>query len=639
MIPLDFTRLQLLDKFWAPRQETNRRTTLHIQYKNLRQLGSIAAIDPDYHTDRPGARHIYRDSDIAKWLEAASYTLATSPDSALESQIDEVIELYAKAQGPDGYLNTWFTVMEPHLRFTNLRDRHELYCAGHLMEAAVAHFRATGKRRFLDICCRYADYLDTVFGTGEGRMRGYPGHEEIELALVKLYEATGHKRYLKLASYFIDERGQKPHYFDIEAEKRGEDPRRWRRDYRYNQSHIPVREQTEVTGHAVRAMYLYCGMADVARHTGDRSLAEACRTLWHDLVRKHLFITGGIGQSKENEGFTFPYDLPEETAYCETCAAIGLVFWNHRLLHLFGEGQYADCLERGLYNGTISGMALSGDRFFYTNPLASLGHHHRQEWFTCACCPGNISRLVASVGQFFYSTGDDKIWVHLYAQSRASLPVGDEEVLIEQETDYPWDGTVIMRLSLARPHTFTLALRIPGWCRQHAIKISGTDIGGGETEMSPAVVYRSGYAELTREWHDGDLVELRLAMPVERVRANPAVRQANGKIVLQRGPIVYCLEETDNPYTPLTRIAIPRKAPLSAHFAPDLLGGVSVITGPAEVVVRDEARDEAAAVGSWDGLYTTDLPQTEQVTIKAVPYCVWDNREPGEMLVWLQEGI
>ena len=619
---VDFTQVTIKDRFWAPRLDINRTVTLPIQYEHLKKTGRIDSIDPDHKRGDRSAHHVFWDSDVAKWMETAAFSLADHPDPKLERQLDEVIALFAKLQQPDGYINSWFTKVEPDKRFTNLRDQHELYCAGHLIEAAVAHHKATGKRHFLDIMCRYADYIDSVFGTEEGKLRGYPGHQEIELALVKLYDVTGNERYLQLAKYFIDERGQEPHYFDIEARKRGEKPEDWwARNYRYNQSHLPVRKQTEVAGHAVRAMYLYCGMADVARKTGDESLIAACHTLWNNVCLHHLYITGGIGQSRQNEGFSFPYDLPEETNYCETCAAIGLALWNHRLLQLHGDSRYADCMERSLYNGTISGVSLSGDRFFYVNPLASLGDHQRQEWFGCACCPGNISRLVASIGQFIYSSGPDSVWVHLYAQGEGQLEINGQQLTIEQQTDYPWDGDVTLSFRMARPLRFTLALRIPAWCGQASVKINGTAV-------DIAAANEKGYVKLNRTWHSGDEVELSMAMPVERVRANPLVRQANGKIALQRGPLVYCLEEVDNPIVPLTRISLPSESTLEAQFEPNLLGGIAVITGEAQYVAADDSQER---------LYSLDPPSCKSMTITAVPYCVWGNRDQGQMLVWLRE--
>ena len=621
MQAVDFTRVTLRDRFWAPRLATNREVTLEVQYKHLQETGRIAGIDPKYKPGDRTAHHPFWDSDVAKWIESAAYCLATHPDPQLEARVDGVIDKFAALQAPDGYMNSWYAAMAPDQRFTNLRDMHELYCAGHLIEAAIAYAQATGKRRFLEMVCRYADYIDSVFGPEEGKKRGYCGHQEIELALVKLYRATGNEKYLRLAQFFIDERGRQPHYFDLEARARGEEPASFpHRTYEYNQSHVPVREQRRVVGHAVRALYMYSAMTDLARETGDRALLEACEALWDDLCRHHLYITGGVGQSRGNEGFTFPYDLPEENAYCETCAAIALVFWNHRLLHLLGDGRFADCMETGLYNGTVSGVSLAGDRFFYENPLASLGRHHRQEWFSCACCPGNLSRLIASVGQYFYSEASDAAWVHLYGAGEAALRLGQTAVRLVQRTDYPWDGAVEIEVDLDAPARFTLALRIPGWCRQATLAVNG------EPLPVDRLVER-GYAKVRRTWQKGDRVFLELSMPVERVYANPKVRMANGKVALRRGPIVYCLEEVDNPFPPLARIALPRHAPLTAAFEPHLLGGVVVIKGEALVTVDAE-----------DGvLYRSEPPRAELKPIQAVPYCVWDNRAPGQMVVWLRE--
>lgn len=621
LTPVDYTDVTLRDAFWAPRMETNRTVTLPIQYRHLVDTGRIAGIDPDHKPGDRTAHHQFWDSDVAKWMETAAYSLSGRPDPEVEARLDEVIAAFAKLQRPDGYINSWYTSIEPDKRWSNLRDMHELYCAGHLIEAAVAHFRATGKRHFLDMMCRYADYIDSVFGREKEKRKGYPGHQEVELALVKLYHATGNDRYLKLAAYFIDERGKEPHYYDIEARERGQDPSAfYHQTYEYCQAHLPVREQSRITGHAVRAMYLYCGMVDVARETGDETLVQACERLWDDVCRHHMYVTGGIGQSKTNEGFTFHYDLPEETAYCETCAAIGLAFWNHRMLQLSGDGRYADCLERALYNGTVSGVSLSGDRFFYVNPLASLGRHHREPWFGCACCPGNISRMIASVGQYFYSVSDDTAWVHFYGEGEGRMRVGGREFRLIQRTRYPWDGRVEIRIEPLEDeaHEFVLALRIPGWCKSADVTVNGRGVGGEQER---------GYLKIKRAWRRGDTVSIALAMPVERVRAHPNVRMANGNVALQRGPIVYCLEEEDNPVRPLTRIALPRTSELEAEFRPDLLGGVTVVTGAA-LAIEDE--------GSGD-LYTMEPPTFRPMSIMAVPYCVWDNRGPGEMRVWLRE--
>lgn len=619
--PLPFTAVKIEDIFWAPRLETNRTQTLAIEYQQCRDTGRIGAFELNWKPGMEPVPHIFWDSDVAKWIEAASYSLATHPDPALDALLDEVITLIASAQQPDGYLNTHFTQVEPEKRWTNLRDWHELYCAGHMIEAAVAHFQATGKRTLLDVVCRYADYIATVFGTGPGQKRGYPGHEEIELALVKLYHVTGETRYLDLSQYFVDERGRQPHYFDQEAIARGEDPSTfWARTYAYNQSHIPVREQSEVVGHAVRAMYLYSGMADLAGKRGDLSLLAACERLWNDLLQKKLYVTGGLGSSRHNEGFTDDYDLPNETAYAETCASVGLVFWAHRLLQFNCDRRYSDVLERAMYNGALSGISLDGKRFFYENPLASRGNHHRQEWFSCACCPPNIARLLASTGQYIYAQSDQELIVHLYVQGSGTFEVDGQKVTLHQQTQYPWDGTVNLRLEMQQPIEMGLKLRIPGWCRAFQVKVNGEWV-------NPEGLIERGYLRLNRAWQPGDEVELVLEMPVERVYANPNVPQNVGRVALQRGPLVYCLEAVDQP-VPLRHIVLPRDAKLTPRFEPELLGGVSVLTGEALAAVTED----------WNGnLYRAAAPQYQPCTITAIPYYAWDNRQPGEMMVWIPE--
>ena len=618
-IPVALTAVSIEDEFWAPRLRANRERTLPIEYQQCRSTGRIDAFRLTWRPGQTPVPHIFWDSDVAKWIEAASYTLATHPDPQLDALLDKVIALVASAQQPDGYLNTPFTVVEPEKRWANLRDCHELYCAGHLIEAGVAHFQATGKRTLLEVVQRYADHIATVFGTGPGQKRGYPGHEEIELALVKLYRATGERKYLSLSQYFVDERGRPPHYFDLEARARGDDPKDyWAKTHAYTQSHLPVREQQEVVGHAVRAMYLYSAMADLAGELGDDTLLAACERLWNHLCTRNLYITGAIGPSARNEGFTTDYDLPNETAYAETCAAIGLVFWNHRLLQLACDRRYADVMERALYNGVLGGVSLDGERFFYENPLASLGQHHRQPWFDCACCPPNIARVLASLGQYVYGQSETEVAVHLYVQGTARLEVGGQEVILRQETRYPWEGTVQLRLQMERPAAFALRLRIPGWCRSASLSMNGAPVDiAGRLER--------GYARLERLWQPGDRLALELAMPVERMVAHPDIRQDTGQVALQRGPLVYCLEESDHA-VPLQRISLPRQAELSARFDPNLLGGVVTITGTAL----------AADAGGWEGtLYRPRAPQQVPCTLAAIPYYTWDNRRPGPMRVWI----
>ena len=628
VFPTPFKRVNADDAFWRPRLETNRQTTLPVEYDLLKKTGRIDAFR---QSPKPGMPppHFGWDSDVAKWLEAAAYSVAAHPDAKLERRVGRLVAMIAKAQQKDGYLNPYFTLVEPENRWTNLCSMHELYCAGHLIEAAVAHFEATGTRKFLDVMRRCADHIDSVFGPEKGKKRGYPGHEEIELALVKLHRVTGEGRYLKLAKFFIDERGRRPHYFDIEARARG-DARKLAWGYDEYQAHLPVRQQKTAEGHAVRAMYLYSGMADVAAETGDATLLAACKRLWQSVTERRMYITGGVGSSAHRERFAFDYDLPNETAYAETCAAIGLVFWAHRMLQFGPDGKYADVMERALYNGVLSGVSLDGKGFFYTNPLTvypdtmkymASGHIKavRQPWFSCACCPPNIARLLASFGQYVYSESENAAYVHLYVQGAATLDVGGRAVSIEQETEYPWKERVRITVRPERPMAFTLALRIPGWCGGAAMAINAE-------RVNVARLMRKGYAKIKRVWQPGDVVTLTLPMPVERIEAHPRVRMNAGRIALQRGPLVYCLEEVDNGPN-LCDISVPRDGKLRAQFRPKLLSGTVVITG------KGSRRS-----GRWGGtLYRPLASERKSVTIKAVPYCTWGNRKPGEMIVWIRQ--
>src|SRR5436305_308555 len=449
--PVPFAKVRIDDAFWAPRLQTNREKTIPHIYRMCEETGRLAAYRLNWHPGMPQAPHQFWDSDVAKWLEAASHSLATHPDPSLDALLDAVIAGIASAQQPDGYLNPHYTIVEPDKRWTNLRHGHELYCAGHMIEAGVAHFQATGKPTLLNVVCQYADYIDTVFGTERGKRRGYCGHEEIELALIKLYRLTGNTRYLHLSQYFINERGRSPCYFDTE-----EAPDHHRLGREYHQAHLPVREQTEVVGHAVRAMYLYSAMADLAYETTDETLLQACKRLWNHLQSKRMFITGGIGSSMYNEGFSSDYDLPNDTAYAETCAAVGLVLWSHRMLQLECDAQFADVMDRALYNGVLSSVSQDGTTFFYVNPLASSGNIARQEWFDCACCPTNITRLLASLGQYIYAQNEQEENVHLYIQSSVQLNIQGRQVILRQETRYPWDEYVTLTLELEQPTIFAI---------------------------------------------------------------------------------------------------------------------------------------------------------------------------------------
>lgn len=623
--PVPFVNVAFDDEFWAPRLMTNRTVTIPHVYRQCEATGRITAFDLSFQRPVPSpVVLIFGDADATTWLEAASYSLATHPDPSLEALVDGLAEKIIHAQQPDGYLNTHFIAVQPDMRWRNLRDWHELYCAGHLIEAAVAYGQATGSHRLLDAACRYANLIDATFGREPGQKRGYCGHPEIELALVKLFHATGNQRYLKLATYFVDERGTQPHYFDLEARQRGEDPADfWARTYEYCQAHLPVREQTKVVGHAVRAMYLYSAMADLAHENDDASLLEACERLHENLVARRMYLTAGIGSTRHNEGFSQDYDLPDETAYNESCATIGLILWNHRMLHFAGESKYADVIERALYNGFLSGLSRDGARFFYENPLASSGGHHRQGWFECPCCPPNIARTLASMGNYFYSLGEHAVWVHLYAQSTAKLNVDGQELTLRMATRYPWDGQVRIEIRAPRPLTFTLYLRVPGWCETWQLGLNGGPIS--ETKLEG-----NGYLAVAREWHPGDVLEYRMDMPIRAVWAHPAVRSLQGRVALQRGPLVYCLEGVDHPGIPLSRVAVHPETIVSDRFSVEhrdgLLGGVTVLRGPAQVIEEE---------GWGTTLYRPRAPRTRPIEILAVPYHAWDNRDPGEMRVWL----
>ncbi len=600
--------VRIEDRFWKPRLQTLKEVTIPHLFKMLEEVGYLRNFELAINHAHEGyTGNFWFDSDLYKAIEVASYALAIWPDPQLSEKLDYIISLIEKAQMPDGYLNTYFQVVEPNNRWTNLMACHELYCAGHLIEAGVAHYLATGKRSLLDVAIRFADHIDSVFG--EGKRLGYPGHPEVELALVKLYKITGERRYLELARFFIDKRGSK--YFAQEHNIPLD-----QYDGRNLQDDKPIREQTEIVGHAVRACYLMAGAADVAREFQDEELLEAVKRIWRNATEKRMYITGGLGNSASNEGFTGDYDLPNRTAYQETCASIAFILWAHRLALLSGEAQYVDSLERTLYNAALAGISLSGDKFFYSNPLESDGSHHRQGWFGCACCPPNIARLLASLGGYIYATSPKGIWVNLYISSSADIHLGDKRVTLHLQTNYPWEGKVLITPEVEKETQFALHLRLPSWCKDFSLKVNGRRIARPTIEK--------GYILLDRRWKKGDQVELELGMEILKMVAHPQVKEDWRKVALQRGPLVYCFEECDQPIS-LDKIAIPLSAQFQPRWDGNLLGGIMVLEGEG---ITDPEMD-------WTGrLYQEAMPP-KKIKVRAIPYYAWDNRQPCAMKVWL----
>jgi len=577
---------------------------------------------------------VFQDTDAAKWLEAVAYTLAVHPDRELEQLADEVIELIGRAQHLDGYLNTYYSIKEPELRWTNLKEGHELYTAGHMIEAAVAYYQATGKSRFLDIVSAFADLICEVFGPEEGKCHGYPGHQEIELALIRLYQVTDKERYLQLAKYFIDIRGLGKNYFLQEA--KGSDYRQLFPEFagydpRYSQSHLPVREQMTAEGHAVRAVYMYCAMADLAWYCQDESLLRVCENLWDNMVNRRMYITGSIGSSGLLERFTTDYDLPNDCNYSETCASIGLALFGKRMAEITKDAKYIDTVEAALYNTLLAGIALDGRSFFYVNPLevwpdncierTSKEHVKavRQKWFGVACCPPNIARTLASMGQYMYFSDNTNLYVNLYLSNHLTTKIGGAEIQLEMQSDLLDSGQVCCKIKLAEEKAVAIALRVPQYTESFRVELNGREVN--EYQIVKGYAFIEGIT-------DGAELIIKCGIPARFIRANPEVRADAGKVAIVKGPVVYCLEEIDNGSN-LSNLFINTDQPLEWKYEPDLLGGIITVS------LDGQRLDKSA----WPKgrLYCPAKLPLKPVKLKAVPYSSWGNRMPGEMTVWMKE--
>ncbi len=580
---IDFSHVKINDNFWSPRLSKHVSATLPVCIDQIEnQTGRIRNFENAAKGEGEHSGIFFDDSDVYKALEGMAYSLINNPDPELEKKADEWIDKFAAAQQPDGYINTFYTLTGLDKRWTNM-DKHEMYCAGHMIEAGVAYYQATGKRKLLDVCIRMTDHMMSQFGPG--KRHWVPGHEEIELALVKLYQTTQEQKYLDFAYWLLEERGHGHGTMGDEG--------KW--NPVYYQDIVPVRQLTDISGHAVRCMYLYCGMADVAALKNDTGYIAAMDRLWDDVVHRNMYITGGIGSSHDNEGFTEDYDLPNLDAYCETCASVGMVLWNQRMNQLTGDSKYIDVLERSLYNGALAGISLGGDRFFYVNPLESKGDHHRQEWYGCACCPSQLSRFLPSIGNYIYASSDDALWVNLYIGNTGQIRIGETDILLTQETDYPWDGSVKLTISTSQPLEKEIRLRIPNWCKTYDLSINGKRINVSEEK---------GYAVI-KDWKSQDVIALDMDMPVEIVAADPHAKENFGKRAIQRGPLVYCMEEIDNPVY-FDQIQLSPSTTFQTAFASDILNGIKTI--------KTNGRAQSATF---------------------IPYYAWDNRKAGKMRVWI----
>lgn len=574
---------------------------------------------------------VFQDSDVAKWLEGVAYSLTVKPDAALEKRADDIIDIIEKAQQPDGYLNTYFTIKEPEHRWQNLQECHELYCAGHMMEAAVAYYQATGKDKLLHVMERMADHIISRFG--EGKERGIPGHQEVEIGLMKLYRVTGKEKYKDMARFFLEERGKNPNYFYEEKQKRGwihfgqygMDPL----DTKYAQVYKPIYEQDKAVGHAVRATYMYTAMADLAGEDNDEKLYQACKRLWNNIVNQRMYLTGGIGSTTDGEAFSEDYDLPNDMAYAETCASIAMVFFAKRMLNIEADGTYADIMERELYNGTISGIQLDGKRYFYVNPLEVqpgisgkvFGYRHvlpeRPGWYECACCPTNLVRLMTSLSAYAWSEGKDTIYSHLFMGQEADL----EKAKIQVESRYPWEGKVVYHVS-PKQSDFTLAIHIPGYIKikEHHLQVT---INGEPVCIEAAI--RKGYLYINQIWREGDTIEITFDMLVREVYANNKVRDDEGCVALMRGPIVYCFEGVDN------------DGDVQSLRIPENVKAEAVLCKEGKPSGNMLLKVDGYRIHTSDALYSEERPTKEKETLTAIPYYAWANRGENQMRVWMHE--
>lgn len=640
---------KIKDTFWSRYIKLVREKVIPYQWEILNDR--VEGSEPSHAIDnfRIAAGHmegsfygeIFQDSDVYKWLEAAGNSLMLGRDEELEAQADSVIDMIAEAQDENGYLDTYFMLEAPEKKWTNVLECHELYCAGHFIEGAVSYYLATKKEKVFQVAVKLADHIYEVFGAGEGKLHGYPGHQEIEIALLKLYDVTDSKKYLELAQYFIDTRGTN-RFFEEEFEKRGRicqwtkaqvsEPNRVYNQFPYsyyNQFHLPVREQKKAVGHAVRGVYMYTAMADLASRTGDPELFAACRAIWDNIVNQQLYITGGIGATHSGEAFTVDYDLPNDTNYSETCASIGLMFFAQKMLKNQIDRVYGDVMEQTLYNTILGGMNYEGDRFFYVNPLqvvpeTCLGNTERnhvkpvrQKWFACACCPPNIARTIAGLWQYIYTASEDTAYVHLYMGSEAELQLKNGRLKITQTTGYPWNGTIVLDVESDTAAEKTIALRIPSWCEDvYSLTVNGEK----RTERPEAC----GYIFLTGDWSQGGRIVLELDMTPRLMKANKKVHYDAGRAAIQRGPVVYCLEEADNGKY-LNQLILDSTAPLKEQEVQEF--GNSIL-------LKGRGWRQINEMG--DRLYSRYAVTEEETEITAVPYFLWNNRGAGEMQVWMR---